>query len=145
MRLFPIMMLGLLSTVAQGQQTACHQPELAAKQLSGWMAKAHTRTDVADVLCYLHRQAKLYAVLAEEQHAALLDAYDHPIGSSKYPSAADHARFFEAQYRGKVEEYDRLAKWLETRERHTGSHPCGDEELLTHPSPAGSSPAGEEA
>lgn len=111
------LLLGIVGRNAQGQHTSCHQSELSTKQLSSWISRAQSKAEMADVLCYLHFEENRYKGMAEEEDAALQYAYEHPIGTSKYPSAAAHARTFKARYKESAVRYAHLAEQLETRER----------------------------
>ena len=113
-----VLILGIAGGNAQSQGAACHRSELSPKQLSKWMSQAESKSEIAEVLCYLHSEEKHYRDLADEEDSALQYAYDHPIGNSKYPSAAAHARTFKARYEESAGRYAHLARQFETRERH---------------------------
>ena len=116
-RYVAILLLGMVSNKAHGQQADCYQPEMSSKQLSEWMSKAQSKAERASLVCYLHREEAHYKALAGKEEAALAYAYDHPIGSSKYPSAAAHARTFKALYEESAARYAHLAEQLEKQER----------------------------
>lgn len=116
MKVFAVVLALWLVGGAQAQDKGCKRSEMSARQLRLWVQRSKTAEQRKDVVCYLRAQAVSFDRLAREEDKELAFLLQHNIGSSKFPSSADHARTYRSFYRDKAAKYSSMARHVEERD-----------------------------